>query len=176
MQSKRSFFNATLFRKNLTRFWPLWAVPSFIGALFPLAALTQIMRYDETLQPLEVTEIYYQVVTYGAPIISLIYGVLVAAAVWSYLYNSRSVGMMHTLPVDRKGLFATGVLSGMAMMLIPYAVTGGLAMAVFVVFGGFDPVGTLVTVLAVLGDSLFYFASATAVAFITGNLFALPVL
>ena len=24
MQSKRSFFNRTLFRKNLTRFWPLW--------------------------------------------------------------------------------------------------------------------------------------------------------
>ena len=27
MQSKTSFFNGTLFRKNLTRFWPLWAWP-----------------------------------------------------------------------------------------------------------------------------------------------------
>ena len=26
MQSKTSYFNATLFRKNLTRFWPLWTV------------------------------------------------------------------------------------------------------------------------------------------------------
>ena len=43
MQSKRSFFNGTLFRKTLTRFWPLWAVPSFIGALFPMVALTQII-------------------------------------------------------------------------------------------------------------------------------------
>jgi len=165
-----------LFRKNLTRFWPLWAVPSFIGALFPLVALTQIVRYGEDLQPLEVTRTYYDIVTYGVPIVSLIYAVLVAAAVWSYLYNSRSVGMMHTLPVKRSGLFVTGVLSGMAMMLIPYVVTGGLAIVVFACFGGFDLLGTLVTILAVLGHSLFYFASATAVAFVTGNLFALPVL
>ena len=176
MQSKRSFFNRTLFRKNLTRFWPLWAVPSFIGALFPLVALTQIVRYGEDLQPLEVTRTYYDIVTYGVPIVSLIYAVLVAAAVWSYLYNSRSVGMMHTLPVKRSGLFVTGVLSGMAMMLIPYVVTGGLAIVVFLCFGGFDLLGTLVTILGVLGHSLFYFASATAVAFVTGNLFALPVL
>ena len=176
MQSKRSFFNGTLFRKTLTRFWPLWAVPSFIGALFPLVGLTQIIRYGEGLQPLEVTEIYYGVVAVGVPVVSLVYAVLVAAAVWSYLYNSRSVGMMHTIPVDRKGLFATGVLSGMAMMLIPYVVTGGLAIVVTACFGGFDPTGTLVTILAVLGHSLFYFASATAVAFVTGNLIALPVL
>jgi len=177
MQSKRSFFNATLLRKTLTRFWPLWAVPSFVGALFPLVALTQLLRYDgQELQALEVTEIYYNIVTYGVPVISLIYAVLVAAAVWSYLYNSRSVGMMHTLPMDRKGLFATGVLSGMVMMLIPYVVTGGLAIVIFICFGGFDLTGTLVTILAVLGHSLFYFASATAVAFVTGNLFALPVL
>ena len=37
MQSKTSYFNATLFRKNLTRFWPLWGLASFVGALFPLA-------------------------------------------------------------------------------------------------------------------------------------------
>lgn len=36
MQSKTSYFNATLFRKNLTRFWPLWGLASFIGALFTL--------------------------------------------------------------------------------------------------------------------------------------------
>ena len=39
MLSKTSYFNATLFRRNLTRFWPLWGLASFIGALFPLAVL-----------------------------------------------------------------------------------------------------------------------------------------
>ena len=26
MQSRTSYFNPTLFRKNLTRFWPLWGL------------------------------------------------------------------------------------------------------------------------------------------------------
>ena len=49
-------------------------------------------------------------------------------------------------------------------------------MAVSLAFGCFDAVGLLVTVLAVAGESFFYFASATFVAFITGNVFALPAL
>ena len=32
MQSKTSYFNATLFRKNLTRFWPLWGLAAGYGA------------------------------------------------------------------------------------------------------------------------------------------------
>ena len=42
MQSKTSCFNKTLFRKNLTRFWPLWGMASFGGSLFPLAMLLNL--------------------------------------------------------------------------------------------------------------------------------------
>ena len=44
MLSKTSYFNATLFRRNLTRFWPLWGLASFIGALFPLAVLLDMVH------------------------------------------------------------------------------------------------------------------------------------
>ena len=120
MQSKTSFFNRTLFRKNLTRFWPLWGMASFAGSLFPLALLLQLMRRENFYMwnsPLDFTEMYYNVAAYGVPVISLLYAVLCAMMVWSYLYNSRSVGMMHTLPIRREGLFFTNFLSGMAMML-----------------------------------------------------------
>ena len=46
MQSKTSFFNKTLYRKNLTRYWPLWGMASFLAALFPLAMLVQLLRMD----------------------------------------------------------------------------------------------------------------------------------
>ena len=175
MQSKTSFFNGTLFRKNLTRFWPLWGGASFLGCLFPLAVLLQMMRNSLVFTtPLEFTEAYYNVAAYALPILSLLYAILCAMLVWSYLYNSRSVGLMHTLPVTRKGLFVTNFISGMAMMLIPYAVTGALCILVSLACGGFEPVGLLVTILCVLGDSFFYFASATLVAFMVGNVFALP--
>ena len=176
MQSRISFFNKQLFRKNLTRFWPLWATPSFVGALFPLAFLVNYTYWGDDIQPLESTQLYYEVLTYGVPIISLIFAVLVAAAVWSYLFSARSVGMMHTLPVRREGLFLTNFLSGMAMMLIPYAVTGALCILLSLFLGVFEPLGILVTILAIIGESFFYFSSATLVCFITGNLIAMPVL
>ena len=175
MQSKTSFFNVTLFRKNLTRFWPLWGGASFLGSLFPMAILLQMMQgHSSFLSPLEYTEAYYNVAAYGLPVISLIYAILCAMLVWSYLYNARSVGLMHTLPITRKSLFVTNFLSGMAMMLIPYAVTGLLCILISLAFGGFDAVGLLVTILSVLGESFFYFATATFVAFMVGNVFALP--
>ena len=179
MQSKTSFFNRTLFRKNLTRFWPLWGGVSFLGSLFPLALLLQLVRQGgirDTMasKSLAFTEMYYDVAAYGLPIISLIYAILCAMLVWSYLYNARSVGLMHTLPITRTGLFVTNFLSGMAMMLIPYAVTGLLCILISLAYGGFDAVSLLVTILCVLGESFFYFASATFVAFMVGNVFALP--
>ena len=177
MQSRTSFFNITLFRKNLTRFWPLWGMASFAGALFPLALLLQLMRRENFYMwndPLSFTEMYYNVAAYAVPVISLMYAVLCAMMVWSYLYNSRSVGLAHTLPIRREGLFFTNFLSGMAMMLIPYVVIGALCVLVSAVGGCFDLKGLIVTILTVLGLSFFYFASATLVAFITGNVFALP--
>ena len=51
MQSKTSYFNATLFRKNLTRFWPLWGLASFVGALFPLAVLLDMVHRGLTSSP-----------------------------------------------------------------------------------------------------------------------------
>ena len=39
------------------------------------------------------------------------------------------------------------------MMAIPYAVTGVLLVLVSLLFGGFEPVGVLVTVLGVMGES-----------------------
>ena len=175
MQSKTSFFNVTLFRKNLTRFWPLWGGASFLGSLFPLALLLQLVRgRTDLINPLSVTEVYYNVLAYAVPFISLLYAILCAMLVWSYLYNARSVGLMHTLPVTRRGLFVTDFLSGMAMMLIPYAVTGLLCVLISLAFGILEPVGLLVTILGVLGESFFYFATATFVAFLVGNVFALP--
>lgn len=179
MRSKTSCFNKTLFLKNLTRFWPLWGGASFIGALFSLALLSQLLRYGKdsiASEPLEMTLGYYGILSGLVPIICLLYGLLCALAVWGYLYSARSVNLMHILPIRREGLFVTNFLSGYVMLLLPFAVTGGLCIVISAVFGLFEPVGVLVTILGVLGESFFYFSSATLAAFITGNIFAMPAL
>ena len=171
----RGLFSAGLFRKNLSRFWPLWGMASFLGLLMPLAVLFQKLRYPElVIQPLKVTAGYYDILAYAVPIVSLCYAILCAMTVWSYLYSPRSVSMMHTLPIRRSGLFVTNFLSGMAMMLIPYVVTGAMCVLLTLIYSCFEPVGLLVTVLGVLGDSFFYFSTATLAAFCVGNIFALP--
>ena len=181
MRSKTSYFNPTLFKKNLARFWPLWGGASIIGALFPLAFLTILIRENALFRepmsdPLGVTAGYYQIVAWIIPTLSLLYAALCALAAWGWLYNPRSVGMYHSLPITRKGIFVTDFLSGMSMMLIPYAVTGGLAILVSAIVGSLEPVGLAVTILAVAGQSFFFFASATAVVFVTGNPFAFAAL
>lgn len=175
MRLKTSYFNPTLFKKNLTRFWPLWGGASLLGALLPLAMFMALMEDRLALfdgQPLEFTRACYITLAYFVPIVSLLYAALCALAVWGWLYNARSVGMMHSLPITRKGVFTTSFLAGLAMMLIPYAVTGFLVILLSLFAGVFEPAGVLLTILGVLGESFFYFAAATLVVFITGNPFA----
>ena len=178
MRSKTLYFNGTLFRKNLSRFWPLWGGAAFLGSLFPLAMLLNLMSLTQADRPaaLDFTGLYYETLNHAVPAISLLYAILCAMAVWSYLYNSRSVGLLHTLPIRRGGLFLTNLLSGMAMMLIPYAVVGTLCLLISAAFGALDMGPYLVTVLGVAGESLFFFASATLTAMVVGNLLALPAL
>ncbi len=177
MQSKTLCFNRALFKKNLTRFWPLWGGASALGALVPLTLLIELIRvrFQISDTPLTATASLYSALQF-VPIFSLLFAVLCALAVWSYLFTARSVSLMHTLPITRKGIFVTNCLSGLAMMLIPYAVTGGLLILVFLMGGMFDPVGVLITILSVLGVSFFFFTTATFAAFCTGNMFAMPVL
>ena len=115
MQSRISCFNPTLLRKNLTRFWPLWGLASFVGVLFPLALLLDFIRRGPRAVPsaAEFSNMYYSVVAGALPVVSLGYAILCAMVVWSYLYSARSVSLMHTLPIRREGLFATNFLSGM---------------------------------------------------------------
>ena len=176
MQSKTLYFNKTLFRKNLMRFWPLWGGASLAGSLAPLAMMMGILHNYKNLSEIAVPEMtcmFYEVLAKGVPILSLIYAVLCALAVWHYLYSARSVSLYHSLPFPRQGLFLTNFLSGMAMMLIPYVVVGILTVVASLLGGFLDPPGLLIIALGVIGLSFFYFTSATVVAFITGNPFAL---
>ena len=174
MQSKTSCFNITLFRKNLSRFWPLWGLAGLVAALFPLAELVNLLQYGRPYPTIpEFSRMYYEVVA-ALPVLALVYAALCALAVWSYLFSARSIGLLHTLPIRREGLFVTNFLSGMAMMLIPCAAAGIVSILTSLVCGAFDAASLAVTILAVLGEVFFYFSSATFVCFITGNAFAMP--
>ena len=109
MPSKRSFFNRTLFRKHLSRFWPMWGGMSLVGAMLPLYLQLALMQDGFHASDTSFfREGLYQVACYFVPCFTCAYAILCVMAVWGYLYNARSVGLMHTLPVDRTCLFEIG--------------------------------------------------------------------
>ena len=176
MLSKRSFFNRTLFRKNLTRFWPLWGGAALAGAMVPLYLLLALLGMpDANVSVRDFGYALYATDVYAVPAVTAGYAILCAMAVWGYLYNSRSVGLMHTLPVDRTGLFVTNTLSGLAMMLIPYAVVGAFSCLIALFWGFFDLAAVMNTVLAVAFMTLLFFGLATFCAMLTGHALVLPV-
>ncbi|MDE7262118.1 MAG: hypothetical protein K2N78_08710, partial [Oscillospiraceae bacterium] len=179
MLSKRSFFNPTLFKKHLSRFWPLWGVVSLVGALFPLYLQLALMQYGDNRYIMDGASDFrytlYQLAAFFVPAFTFAYAIPCVMAVWGYLYNARSVGLMHTLPVDRTCLFVTNTLAAVAMQLIPFAVTGGLLCLIALGWGFFDLVAVLNTVLAVLFCILLFTGIGTLCAILPGHAVVLPV-
>ena len=128
MRSVTSCFNSTLYRKNLSRFWPIWALYSVIWLFaLPLNLLTTIQRGQNwALEDLTHSLDYFSRVSVGyslnlGTVLAVIFGLLAAMAVFSYLDASRSACMMHALPLRREALFFTNYLSGLSFLLLPNA-------------------------------------------------------
>lgn len=176
MPSKRSFFNATLFKKHLSRFWPLWGIVSLVGAMFPL--YLQLTLMQGPFGPPTAGEFrysLYSIAAYLVPAFTCAYAIFCVAAVWGYLYNARAVGLMHSLPIDRTCLFITNTLAALAMQLIPFVITGALVCLVALGWGFFDLVAVCCTVLTVLFCVLLFTGMGTLCAMLTGHALALPV-
>ena len=176
MPLKTSFFNPTLFRKNLSRSWPLWGGVSAVGSLLPLYLLLALNNNEYIHFDREAfVEFLYQAAVYFLPAFTACYAILVAMFVWNYLNNSRSVGFMHSLAIDRTGLFVTTTLSGLAMLLIPYVIVGGLMCVIALCCGAMDLGAVLLTIAAVILNTLLFFGMGTLCAAVTGNVIATAV-
>ena len=185
MRSATSYFNGTLYRKTLARFWPLWGLWG-LGWLF--------------LAPLRLLNLYFN--AYHSPIISaqdyllnearelpsmlspgvflaLLFAVLCAMAVFGYLYNHRSACWTHALPMRREALFTTQYLVGLSMMLLPLLAAAVLTAIVEVSFLPMENWGEVLAalltwLLAQGGLCLFFFSFAAFCAMFTGHILALP--
>ena len=183
MRSATSYFNPTLYRKTMARFWPLWAAYGILWLfLIPLNLLnTYFNRYlsstpvrrlfDETLNlPGLVTPGLY---------LAAFCAVLCAMAVFGYLYNSRSACWTHALPLRRETLFTTQYLAGLSFLLLPQAAVAVLTAAVEIALlpssNWGRALGALLAWLAAQsGRCLFFFSFAVFCAMFTGHILALP--
>ena len=172
MQSGKSFFNATLYKKDLTRFWPIWALYLVIW-MFVLPFDLILSDYSEPAVRFSQKQVLDSITEAGL-VLAVVFALFAAVAVWSYLYNNRSACLMHTLPIRREGLFLTNFLSGMTFLVGPNLVIFVLTLLAEAVYGCVA-VGPLVMwFFAVTLMELFFFCFATFCAMFTGHILGLP--
>lgn len=128
MQSKTSFFNKTIFKKNLGRTWALGLL-SFIllCAELPMPYFSNIasITADALSQGYTHTYYMYQQLAYSsAPILYIFLAIAANMLVFWYLFSKRDSYMMHSFPVSRKTLYFTGLISSLTVLLIPLLAVG----------------------------------------------------
>lgn len=178
MPSVRSYFNLTLYRKHLARFWPLWTAWSIIW--FFMLPVNLILSYGTGASVASsgalnfVNRTILQLLPKFGVVIAAFYGVLSAMAVWSYLYGNRPASLMHALPIRREGLFFTGFAAGVTFFLVPNTIIFLLTLGAENLVGAVN-LGALGLWFAMQTMfCLFFFCFATFCAFVTGHILALP--
>ncbi len=110
MKSRTSFFNLTALRKNITRYWPVWALYTafLLLVLFGISnQVTDYMAQDVV------------VITRLAGIGNLLYAGVVTLCLFGDLYKSRLCNALHAFPTRREGWLLTNIATGFLFSLIP---------------------------------------------------------
>ncbi len=174
MASGNWYFNMTLLRKNAARFWPIWGVYALLWVLMlPVGILSSRSTWDQTAAR------EYPLFLLDSPItvaLALLFGLLCAMAVFSYLCSSRSAGMLHALPIRREGLFCTNYLSGLAFLLLPNLGVFLLGLLAAALNGAVVFSSLFTWLVAVSLMELYFYSFGVLCAMFTGHILALPAL
>lgn len=118
MKSRTSFFDKTLFRKNVTRFAPIWAV-YLLCLLIGLGLM--YMEADNRIVNFWFASYMAQCIQVMG-LVNLFFAPLVAMLLFGDLFNARMCNALHAMPLRRETLFMTNVASGLLFSLVPTAV------------------------------------------------------
>lgn len=172
MRSETSFFNKTLIRTDIRRYWPVLFAYVAVWMSLPLTQWTQAHFYQEQYFP---GDTIYEMMP-AALGIALVFGCIMAMAVFSYLTNSRAVGLMHSLPVRRTTHFVSHVSAALLMFTAGNVLVALLTLLVQAVTGSAAVMDVLVWVAVVTMLDVFFFSMALLCCMFTGWLLAVPVL
>ena len=114
MKSRTSSCKKTAFRKDMTRFWPVW-----VGYILFLAIIQLLISEDD------LTYWYASNLGESISLMGLVnagYALLVALMLFGDLFNSRMCSGIHALPLRREQWFGVHVKAGFLFSLIPTAV------------------------------------------------------
>ena len=119
MRCETSFFSLTLYKKHLTRNWPLWAAHLGLWLLIlPVQLWNQHIHGDLNSfvrnHPMDSLSVLFPWLAFVAA--------LVAVVVFFHLFKSNAANFIGALPLRREGVFLTAFAAGYTMLVGPLLV------------------------------------------------------
>ena len=158
MKLKTSFCKLTTFKKDLTRFAPVWAL-YLIGMLLILTDLGGYGSYDRFA--------YYNMeeLIQAFGIVNLCYALVCALMLFGDLYNTRMCYSLHTQPARRESLFLSHWVAALCFSIVPNTIAALYLMLQLEAYWFL----ALYWLLASSLQFLFYFGIASVSALCVGN-------
>ena len=126
MKSRTSSCKAAAFRKDITRFWPVW-----VGYLLCLV-IVQVLQSNDDLD-------YWYAANMGEGIslmgvVNLGYGLVAAMMLFSDLFTNRMCNGIHSLPLKREQWFSAHVGAALLFSLVPTALMAAFSEVIIVLY------------------------------------------
>lgn len=175
MKLKISCFNKTIFKKNLTLYWPLWtAFLLYMLAAAPVSLYQYMHGFVVNPGSRQFTALRSVFSASTEPVVIFAFCVAAVMAVFSYLYTAKNANGIHGLPVTRLELFITNALSAFTFLALAELIA--FIASVFVgIMCGVTKIDILFfAFLMQLGITFFGVAFSTCIAMLTGHIMALP--
>lgn len=175
MPSERTFFNKAIYKRALSRFW-------LIGAAYAavLCFLTLMCGRYFNFDTKEIAEyVSYSILsnlTRREIVAAAIAAVVMAVAVYGWMFRKTSAAYISALPVTREALLISGMLAALTILILPCLFS---MLVSLLLYGGAGPVyvsSLLCSTAAVVLMNIAFFGLASFCTVFTGNAAVLPAL
>lgn len=111
MKSRISCFDTATFKKNITRFLPLWVLYT-VGMLLIMLSTVSDSLWTHPVRLLNIS-------LEALSLANLLYGALTAQLLFGELFQSRLCNALHAMPVTRNARFGSHICAGLLFALVP---------------------------------------------------------
>ncbi|MDO4816702.1 MAG: hypothetical protein Q4A83_08955 [Bacillota bacterium] len=172
MKLKTSFFNCGLLKSNLKRFWPLYLAYFVVLLLsIPMSAVSHPGVPGNVI-----VDSLRNYLDDFSLIVTFITAISAAMCVYGFMYTQKTCGMVASLPLKRKTIFASSACSGIIPILIINLIVGLITAIPLINHPDSYALESLCIWFAVTSmHYIAFFGIASIIAVITGSTVALPV-
>lgn len=168
MRSGKSYFDLTLFKKTVTRWWPIWG--SYLVIWFFILPFSLFVDGGVYMYYGDITDSLNIYIWFAA-----LYAPICAMAVLSHLYWPRSANFYGALPVKRQGIFLTQYTAGLCFTIVPNLIIFLLTSLVCAGQGDFNASCMFGWLGVTTVETFFFYSFAILCGMLAGHVLALPV-